>query len=298
VEIKETKEKKGYTGIKGFKGEKGEKGLKGNRGHRGIAAFTRVITAQNIRVSSQQVVVTVENPEIFESGMIVYISSVGYFKVLESSLHPSNLRLDYLYGSETDDSQYIRNHDLIIPSGIRGNKGERGAVSVESEKNEDKYYFITPSPERTDQQTIYIKHEERVSTENNVFDIFSDKIQILSKSCKNGKILLSGSCSWNIFSFSQSSCSIADRTENCFFVELTDLSSLEEKECGFFCFFYHLEPILESSNTFSCRYTPPSHYGVEQFGFVLKHDSSDYKREEIDNRVIVVSVNTLCASFN
>jgi len=228
--------------------------------------------------------------------MIVYISSVGYFQVVSVGQGASKLRLQYLYSSETDSSLFIRSNDLIIPSGARGSKGESGikgeisVLNLINKKTEDKVYLASSLPK----QTLYLQENDDLIEMTNIHHLFSNQIREFSKNCEEGQTLLSGSCDWNLFSYKLEHISCHKKEEeSCLAVSLSPLTPQESKDCGFFCFFYHLEPIIVSNTTFTCKYIPPSHYGINHFGFAL----GTKKHRTTPPRLLILSINTLCARF-
>jgi len=53
---------------------------------------------------------------------------------------------------------------------------------------------------------------------------------------------------------------------SCKIIRPLELNSEEFSQCGFFCFFHEVEQIYTSDKTFTCKYVPPSFYGVTSFG--------------------------------
>jgi len=292
-----------------------------------------------VKAQQKQIIVPVKNVRVFEPGMVVYISSVGYFSIISTTETPKPiLTLSFLYGSESDSTHFIRNNDLIIPSGVRGVKGDIGTASLISADSEKTYYFGTPVQNKNHPfLKLYANKDDKVITINHLHDIFSEEVQTFHKNCGPGETLMGGICNWNIYSFSKdrTSCYASDFTigkpgckncivdvehsqenpefatklkvldesgkpndillndKSCVSLNLKDLSQKEQKECGFFCFFYHLEPLHLSENTFSCRYTPPSHFGVSNFGFSFEES----KNSKIHNRIAVITIDLFCANL-
>jgi len=75
----------------------------------------------------------------------------------------------------------------------------------------------------------------------------------------------------------ESSCSILDAR---------DITETEQTQCGFFCFFQKLDSIYENDTRFTCKYVPPSAFGLPLGGNLFAGLDVSDKVEKITAEIV------------
>jgi len=306
-------------------------------------------------------------------GVNVYVEGTGYYRVEKSrrSIQSGFIVRLVLVSKGKYDTDIIRVGLSVIPAGVRGRDGKDGVgvagkdgrdgkdgKDAEIDKFDDNLFLVT-SPENTKRgqdeisealsllgiARVYVKHQTltRASTlvtssPRKVRDVNSGQVFTISKSCPEGRKILTGNCRWDIFQATAQDawCQAKDFKEgkkgckNCISNVKSEAVSLEGKQtevvtkmiirnedgsekefhmnsksctalqtskidmdgmrdCGYFCFFQKLDPLYETENTFSCRYIPPSVFGMNTISAPSSHGGSG-----LEDKVQIVTVEIPC----
>ena len=81
-------------------------------------------------------------------------------------------------------------------------------------------------------------------------------------------------------------------SQSCLLIETNLASESQLKECGFFCFFQKTEPVFESESVFSCKYVPPSFFGMDELFGLLP--SSKRVEQSFEEKIQMIILELVC----
>ena len=81
-------------------------------------------------------------------------------------------------------------------------------------------------------------------------------------------------------------------SQSCTLIDTSLSSSSQLKECGFFCFFQKTEPLFESESVFSCKYIPPSSFGMDELFGLLP--SSKRLEKSFEEKIQMITLELVC----